>query len=492
MKRLSLTVLALALPLWLAAQVLPAGIFPPSEPEEGLLTGACTDITWSLNQLGDTLIWIATGEGVSRSGDYGATWQTYTETDGIGRGGVSGLTAAGPWVCVATVFDTSIADVAGVGGGVSITSDAGLHWLWMEQPIDAPGDTLLPHINVPTTTDINSIAYDLTIDLSDSSLWIASFGAGFRRYSFSDSTWENVPPDAIPFGAFDNYNHRAFSVEAEPNGIWAGSAGGVNFTGDGGQTWANFNYSNTQPNGEPQITGNWVVALDAQPLPADGQAIWIGGWATDGSLGDYYGVSVTRDQGASWEIVHDLDQIKVYNFGFDGDNIYAACREGLYKSNRNGAPGSWNRFPEIVDRNNGRRFILDSVYGVRVINGILFVGSAEGIAVSANLGEDWVIGRPEPLKTRVYPNPFSPEVFGEARIVFDLAASASVTVEIFDFALEKVKTICDGRTFGSGNGWELYWDGTDLQGEIVANGVYFCSFHTAGQQPVWSKIMVVK
>ena len=475
-----------------AASLFPTDIYPPADPAPGLLSGGVTDITWSLNNIGDTLIWIATGEGVSRSSDYGQSWVTFTEEDGIGRGGVSGLTAAGPWVCAATVFDTSLADVSGVGGGISITSDAGLHWFWMEQPIDAPGDTLLPHIDVPTTTAINSIAYDLTIDLSDSSLWIASFGAGFRRYSFVDSTWVNVPPDANPFGAYDNLNHRAFAVEAEPHGVWAGSADGVNLSLDGGATWENFNYTNTQINGEPQITGNWVVALNAQPLPAGNQAVWVGGWATFGDVGDYYGVSVTRDQGHSWEIVHDLDQKKVYNFAFAGNDIYAACREGLYKSNDGGTPGSWSRFPEIVDRHNGRRILLDSVYGALVLNDLLFIGTAEGIAVSTNLGIDWNVYRPEPVKIRFYPNPFSPEVFGEARLVFSLVEPATVTVQLFDFAMEKVKTVCDGRSYGIGNGWEIYWDGTDLQGEEVANGVYFCAFTIAGGETTWSKIMVVK
>jgi hypothetical protein len=476
----------------MAAPLLPTDIYPGGVPEEGLLSSGVTDIAWSLANNGDTLIWIATSDGVSRSGDYGENWVTFTAEHGIGRGGVSGLTAAGPWVCAATVFDTSLADVSGVGGGISVTSNGGDTWLWMEQPIDAPGDTTLPHIDVPTTTPINSIAYDMTIDLSDSSLWIATFGAGFRRYSFADSTWENVPPDAIPFGAYDNLNHRAFAVEAEPHGIWAGSADGVNFSSDHGVSWENFNYSNTQINGEPQITGNWVVALDAQSLPAGGEAVWVGGWATFGEVGDYYGVSVTRDQGATWEIIHDLDQLKVYNFAFDGTDVYAACREGLYKSNRNGAAGSWSSFPEIVDRNTGRRVLLESVYGVRVVNDLLFVGTAEGVAVSTNQGADWEIRHPEPVKSRFYPNPFSPDVFSEARLVFDLARSATVTVELFDFAMEKVKTICDGRSFGSGNGWEIYWDGTDLQGDLVANGVYFCSFVVAGQEPVWSKIMVVK
>ena len=482
------------LPGLLAA--LPGTFELESPPTDGLPANAATDIVVSHSFTGDTtFIWLATSAGVARSCDFGETWTTFTQEDGLGRGGVSALTAAGPWVCAATVFDTSLADVSGVGGGISITSDNGAHWYWMEQPVD--DTTNVPdYIDVPTTVAIENITYDLSIDLSDSSLWAASFAGGFRRYSFRDSTWTNVPPDDVPFGAYDNLNHRAFSALCDGGDIWLGSAGGLNLlepSGDG-YVKTNFRFDSTrfQLNGEPQITGNWVVALDAQPLDGGGSAIWVGGWATYATTGDYYGVSVTRDRGNTWEIVHDLDQVKVYNFAFDGHQVYAATDEGLYKSNADGAPGSWNLFPRITDRVTGRVIWLEKVYSVNIVEDLLLVGTADGLAVSGDNGRHWHVEYREPVKAVMYPSPFSPSIFQRARLVFDLSEPARVTVRIFDFALDPVKTLCDHRSFAAGNGWELYWDGTNLQGNTVADGVYFYSFQVNDGEPRWNKIMVVK
>ncbi|MCA9784842.1 MAG: hypothetical protein KC518_14760, partial [Candidatus Cloacimonetes bacterium] len=282
---------------------------------------------------GQSWVWGSNSFGVLRSADLGATFDTYESVAITPQdGGVSGLAVGPTLVAAATVIDTAIADVQGAGGGIVYTMDNGGNWTWLPQPLDCyveaenglpqdriavdcyTGDTL-SYIDIPTTTTIQNIPYDLSVE-GDSAIWAASFAGGFRRYSLASQQWKNEVVDNNGFDPVANLNHRAFSVLSADGGVWAGSAGGLNFRPWGSSEWEHFSYQNKQDNGEPTITGNWVVVLDRQPLPDGSEAIWAGGWATFANIGDYYGLSYTNDNGGSWTVIHDLDQVKVWDLAF--------------------------------------------------------------------------------------------------------------------------------------------------------------------------------
>ena len=76
------------------------------------------------------------------------------------------------------------------------------------------------------------------------------------------------------------------------------------------------------------------------------------------------------------------------------------------------------------------------------------------------------------------PNPFSPNgdgLYDETRIGFFLSRDADwVTVEIYDVAGTEVRTIRwqQGLTTDGRNAFEIVWDGTDDDGDLVPYGIY--------------------
>ncbi|MCK4547025.1 MAG: T9SS type A sorting domain-containing protein [Candidatus Eisenbacteria sp.] len=79
-----------------------------------------------------------------------------------------------------------------------------------------------------------------------------------------------------------------------------------------------------------------------------------------------------------------------------------------------------------------------------------------------------------------YPNPFDPELDGTTQIVGYLSQEAHVTVKIYDFAGEYVATLVEDELMQSVLD-DLFWSGTDSEGNPVANGVYFCHIIAEGR-----------
>jgi len=93
--------------------------------------------------------------------------------------------------------------------------------------------------------------------------------------------------------------------------------------------------------------------------------------------------------------------------------------------------------------------------------------------------------------TYAAPNPFSPARDERARLVYSLARSAQVTIDIYDFASRHVRTLILGATReGPGNHGDN-WDGRDDDGAIVANGVYFFRVETSAGNQAFGKVVVL-
>jgi len=73
-----------------------------------------------------------------------------------------------------------------------------------------------------------------------------------------------------------------------------------------------------------------------------------------------------------------------------------------------------------------------------------------------------------------YPNPFS----AKTKIKFTLPESGEVTLSIYNLKGQKVTTL-QKENKKAGN-YELEWNGTDIAGRQVGNGIYFCRIETGG------------
>ncbi len=442
-------------------------------PLAGLRSNSVSDIVVHNGE-----VWLGTGKGLARSSDGGETWVTYTHANGLPRGGLSSLAVSDSIIWVATAFDSLVPEgLLPAGGGLAYSTDKGATWAYVEQPGPTP---------------IQNITFDIA--LHPTGVWIASFGGGLQRTANRGQSWEVVPPDSFFFDPLGNLNHRVFSVINADGNLWVGTAGGVNKSLDGGNTWTNFSHQNqTQA-----ISGNFVVAL--------GQQKWRGReylWAATVNAeaeDEFRAVSVSDDGGYSWHV--SLEDEFAHNFAFDDSIAYVVSDNGLFRSNDFGR--TWAKFPSIEDREQGQRYLSNELFAAGVLGSRLFAGGPDGLASTDDDGANWHIARGSVAagedgtpRTYAYPNPFSPfrhnqlNNEGHVRFQYNTTRATEVTIKVFDFAMDLVAEVVARKSRPvAGNYFEV-WDGKNYRGDTVANGVYFYRVELAGEGAQWGKLIVL-
>ena len=343
---------------------------------------------------------------------------------------------------------------------------------------------------------------------------MAGWASGVRRSDDLGRTWQRVvlPPDDLDQirpdqmysfsveprrGGTGSLNHMGFSVLVDDTGtIWAGTAGGLNRSRDGGLSWDKFKADGTSSS----LTGDWIISIEEQPT-ADVPIIWMATWNTSESGGGtgQFGVTLTRDGGASFE--QTLPGERVYDFAFDGPRAWVAGDGGLFISDDYGR--SWNSISDFRDRDNPtQRIRQDSdVFSVEYRNGALWVGTSDGLLRSLDGGISWVLFRVDvPLNpdtpsssvprvdTYAYPNPYSPGADGFIRLKYDAGTHSTATIRIFDFGMNPVRELRESAASGV---TETLWDGRDDRGVQVANGTYFYDVRV-GNARSRGKILVIE
>ncbi|MBN2411838.1 hypothetical protein JXQ31_09100 [candidate division KSB1 bacterium] len=450
-------------------------------PGEGLAGNGITDIF-----AGTRTVWLGTGHGLSFTKNNGKTIQSLGTAHGIGRGSISAMWVSGDTVIVATANDTLTQvsdDYLANGTGLSISLDNGQSWKHIKQP---PFD-------FPT---VQNLTYDIAV--LNGTIWLANFGGGLVKGENFGENWEVVPPDSFVFDPGKRLNHRAFSVITADNELWVGTAEGINKSVDGGKTWENFSRTNQ----EQPISGNFVNALAFQKAE-NRKIIWASTWKAEGET-EFYAVSKSENGGKTWTTTlgDSVNGIRPANFCFDGSIVYVATYEGLYKSADFGE--TWCRFPRITDTVTGEKVYSTELYSVMAQNGVVWAGTSDGLAKTSDNGYTWDVmrafqptgegGRP---RTYAYPNPFSPtrhnvlDNDGYVRIQYNTTLPTRVTIRIYDFAMDLVTTLVDGKIRYTDGDFNEVWNGRNDYGDMVANGVYFYSVEIDNDGTYWGKIMIV-
>lgn len=450
-------------------------------PAEGLGGNGISDLAIQ-TFVDSTILWAGTGAGLSRLNVAEDKWYTYSRQHGIGKGSISALTINGDEIWVATTFD-SVFTVGSTytGGGISYSLDRGQNWNYIKQPGDTPAQ---------------NVTWDIAI--LENTIWITSWGGGLRKSTDLGQSWTLVTPDSFTFNPAEINNHNSWSVINADGVLWVGTAGGINKSLDNGKTWVNF----THQNQEQPISGNWVRQIGYQTYD-DKNVIWAACWIASTEEEDpteFYALARSEDQGYTWD--NFLEGERVYNFAFHGPDVYAATENGLFKSSDGGA--TWAHFPMIRDLELDQAIYTTDFYAAAVTpSGKLFVGTNDGLARSDDNGLTWQLYRAdvhtgvngEP-RTYAFPNPFSPMRFnvmngdGHVRLQYNTTAATTVTIKIYDFALDLVKTVVENKPRPTGDFHEV-WDGKNERLEQVANGVYHYSVEIANDGTYWGKIMVV-
>lgn len=259
--------------------------------------------------------------------------------------------------------------------------------------------------------------------------------------------------------------------------------------------------------GFEQLSGNFVTALGFQP--GGRGAVWAATQATGqgrfantfiGS-GEKDGLSVTRDAGKTWSV--PLTGHQVWNFAFDGAIVWAASSQGLLKSPDNGV--SWDTLNYFVDPESGA--VMDSsveYFAVEIVGNEVWAGTENGTVVLDRNGNLISVRRSFKAVASSDPGgeggayatpvPFSPNISaGGIRFHYAPPVSGPVTITIYDYANNIVKTVTDGAHRDADRQYDEsdVWDGRNGAGDVVAVGTYFFVIEYSGGETHWGKLVVI-
>ncbi len=469
-------------------------------------------------------IWVGTGGGLSKSTDFGETWQTIE----FGDEGISALAINNDTVWVATwhPFEDAFGEILPVGSGLHYSVDGGQNWTDIPQPVDAPDDSSVVYgINQLRALPIVAVENNFTRDIAftKNAIWITSFAGGTRKSTDNGQTWQRVvlPPDYLDeikptdtlnftlspssgaLGFEDNLNHRAFSVEAVGDSVlYVGTANGINKSVDGGISWQKFNHQN-QENG---ISGNFIVTMS---FDESRNTLWAATWKAIGET-EYFALSSTPDGGENWNVFLVGERVHSIGFVYDkngnellSSSILSGTENGIFRTLDLG--DTWIAAPPMVDEDTRNSITTKEfrAFNSQLLNDnthYLWFGTTQGLArfhETAGVWEgEWkvyIASSSELLQeeTFAFPNPFSPddEVL---KIKYSTGGNnATVTIRIFDFDMNPVRTLIQNVSRNGNLEHIEYWDGRDDTGAIVPNGVYFYRIEFDSSKPLYGKIMVM-
>jgi hypothetical protein len=114
---------------------------------------------------------------------------------------------------------------------------------------------------------------------------------------------------------------------------------------------------------------------------------------------------------------------------------------------------------------------IPSLRGSVSIDDVMFnEGTPEAVIEGSEAG---------PKKIEMALGPASPNPFVEGtRLSFSIPTSAAVSISVYNVNGQLVKTLVNGVVPAGQQ--TVAWDGTDVAGNKVARGVYFCRMHTEG------------
>lgn len=466
--------------------------------------------------IGDT-VWLGTSRGVSVSFDKGENWTNFYGRPDFGTDNISAIGYHNGvfWCASAKSVEVPGGQKLPSGTGLKYTTNNGVTWVSIPQPIDDPNDERVQYgINqiraLPVTVTVQNLTYDIAF--TPGTIWIASFAGGLRKSTNMGQSWQRVvlPPDRLnsisptdtlnfclspvagSFCSEGNLNHRVFSIATDNNSnIYVGTANGINKSTDGGISWIKFNHQN-QSN---PISGNFITALR---FNHQNNSLWASTWKAE-DPNEFYGASFSLDYGNNWTTT--LVNEKPHNFAFKLNHTIALSANGAFRTTDLGK--SWILPTSIVDTKTKVSLKTNTFYSAGVLGDFIFLGSDDGLArLKENFGSIWegewkvylaAKSLTSDSETYCYPNPFSPRQ-DMLKIKYSTKGKMEkVTIRVFDFAFNYIRTIIqNAERINDLEGAPEFWDGKDENGNYVPNGVYFYRVDVGDNDSYFGKILVLQ
>jgi hypothetical protein len=488
-------------------------LFSIGYAQQSILKTASEDLSsrFLSNSVGDLIFyknafWISGSKGLSKSTDNGATWLNLYGIKEFTKPTIVSMDLKGDTIWASLVYTTHN-DVS-TGDGFTISTDGGKSWNHIDQVKDDRADSMITYGKnklkaLAVTVNEQNVTYSTF--LNNTTVWLASWSSGIRKSTDLGKTFQRVllPPDNLssisPLDTLQfelnpkiNDNHLGFSVYAVDSlEIWAGTAGGINRSTDGGISWKKFSsQSLTSP-----ILGDWVIFINQQKLKNKNR-IWITNWKTEDAKNDDYGVCYTENGGEKWTSL--LKGTKANYIEFRDTIIYIGTDKGILRSDNDGK--SFEMFQNIYDRRNNYKILNPQILSIAVKSDTVWLGTADGLVYTidndiSKFGTEWYIQRAyqssKPNESYAYPNPFSPND-ESVRIHYKMPNSSSkISLDIFDFGMNHIKNILNGVTKSGSLDQEDIWNGTGKNSNRVPNGVYFYRLKIDDEN-IWGKILVLE
>lgn len=248
------------------------------------------------------------------------------------------------------------------------------------------------------------------------------------------------------------------------------------------------------------LSGNFVTAVAVQRI-GNGRIVWAATQTT--GTGQKNGISKSSDGGKTWSV--PITGHRVWNFAFDGGDVWAATSEGLLRTRDGGV--TWDTLRNFVDPSSGARVdSLSEIFAVAVVGDEIWAGSENGLAIldrndpttvikvrrtfqpvtaDQGSGEGGCYATPVPFSPNYYPNGihfhYTPPVDGP------------VTITVYDFANREVRIVTNGEERKAGVTYDEadVWDGRNGKGDMVATGTYFFVIEYANGDVHWGKTVVL-
>lgn len=252
-----------------------------------------------------------------------------------------------------------------------------------------------------------------------------------------------------------------------------------------------------------QLSGGWIPVLGLQVLPEGEPLIWA--HSRPNSDGQYHGVFYSELNGKNWNRV-DSGTV-VWNFEFSDSLVFMATSDGLRFSDDLGASWITSEITGTLVTSNPQQdnVTIDTsewVVAVKVINDTLWVGTTMGAAKVAledflayPENPDWDLYRVKlDQEVFAYPVPFSPINQGLVYFNYPMKQSGYVTIKIYDFAMNLVKTAVDNE-YREGGEEATYstdsWDGRNGRGDAAAAGIYYFKVEYSTGGVNWGKLAII-